>query len=290
MDMVDSDHNIIIGDNLSVMRKMVDESVDLIATDPPFNKGRDFGAYDDRWHDTRAEEGLLLRARSMAAHEYICWVEEFASQPFANFLVFLGIRITEMHRILKPTGSLYLHCDQTANSYIRLLLDTIFGAKNQRNEIIWCYTGPSSPGTRQFPRKNDTIFWYSKSDRWVFNKDDIRVPYKALGKTGFKKNGQYMTDDEHRSYLEKGKIPESWWNDCTRVAQLAKERTGYPTQKPVSLYERIIKASAPEGGVVLDPFCGSGTTLVAARNLNRRYIGIDSNQEAINIAERRMSS
>ena len=181
-----------------------------------------------------------------------------------------------MHRILKPTGSLYLHCDPTASHYLKIILDAVFGANNFRNEIVWYYTGPGSPNMRQFNRKHDDIFWYSKGDKWVFNREDVRIPHKQLNTN---KKGAMITEaltpEERDVYLERGKVPETWWTGFSPVGRIHTERTGYPTQKPIELYKHIIEASSNNGDLVLDPFCGCGTTLMAAESLNRQWIGID---------------
>ncbi len=191
----------------------------------------------------------------------------------AAFLCWLGVRLMEMRRVLRDDGSIYLHIDHTAHAYVKALMDGIFGRSNFRNEIVWAYTGPSNT-KRWFPRKHDTILFFTKSDLWSFNGDDVRTSYvkRDTGRTSgiFKK----------RAILsEKGKIPEDWWledrDGMTPVGRLKRERTGYPTQKPLALYERIIKASSNQGDLVLDPFAGCATTPVAAERLGRRWVGID---------------
>lgn len=234
------------GDNLEVMRMMKDDSIDLIATDPPFDKGKVFKGKDFEFSDI-----------------------------YDNFLEYMIPRMHEMHRLLKPSGSLYWHCDPSISHYLKIELDKIFGIKNFRNEIAWCYTGPTTSKVKQFPKKHDSIFWYSKSNEWTFNKDTIRIPYKAIGKSGFKTCPADLDRINH--LLKIGKIPEDYWKDIGSMGANRKEVVGYPTQKPIKLYERIIKASSNEGDVVLDPFCGSGTTLVAAHKNGRKWIGIDKN-------------
>ena len=247
-------NRLIHGDNLETLRALASGSVDLAYLDPPFFTQRDHGAYDDRWPSMES---------------YIAWLRE---------------RLTELRRLLKPTGSLYLHCDWHANAYIRVELDALFGWENFRNEIIWTYTGPSNT-KRQFPRKHDTIFFYSAGPSWTFNPP--RVPHTALHAGGI---GNSVTSAEYRAQqLERGKIVEDWWSDISPVGRLARERVGYPTQKPLALLERIICASSNEGDVVLDPFCGSGTTLVAAQRLGRNWIGVDASHEAVELAASRLS-
>ena len=197
------------------------------------------------------------------------------------FLCWLAVRVLEMHRILKPTGSLYLHIDHTAGAWVKAMLDAVFGRTQFRNEIIWAYTGPGSPKMRQFNRKHDTILWYAKGLSWVFNGDEVRIPHTKLNTN--KKGAAIaapLTPEERDDYLKKGKIPETWWPDFSPVGRIKKERTGWPTQKPLALYERIIKASSNEGDMVLDPFAGCATTCVAAEKLNRQWVGIDINKEA----------
>ena len=295
-------------DNLPILRGMNGGTVDLIATDPPFNKSRDFHAtpdslaagakFVDRWRwetDVRPEwvdairdyhPGLWLAIENGRVNH---------SAGMGAFLCWLGIRLIECHRILKPAGSLYLHIDHTAHAYIKAMLDAIFGTKHFRNEIVWAYTGPSSPGIRQFNRKHDILLWYSKGEQWVFNRDAVRLPYKD-GKPhtgGFThrsgaKAGTNMDRAVADSY-QKGKIPEDWWSDIAIARRSPKENTGYPTQKPLALYERIIKASSNAGDLVLDPFCGGATTLVAAERLGRQWVGIDIWDDAYDVAVRRMA-
>ena len=282
------------GDNLEFLRGLNSESVDLIATDPPFKKGRDFHAtpdslaagasFPDRWrweHDVQQEWVDSLEDDRPEVWRFINGVKESGQRDMAAFMCWLGVRLLECRRILKPTGSLYLHIDFTAQAYAKVLLDNIFGRDNLRNEIVWAYTGPGSPGMRQFNRKHDTLLWYSKGARWTFNGDDVRLPYKD-GKPhtgGFThqsgaKAGTNMDKEVADSY-QKGKIPEDWWPDIALAVRSSKERVGYPTQKPVALYERIIKASSNPGDWVLDPHCGCATTPVAAERLGRKWIGMD---------------
>ena len=179
-----------------------------------------------------------------------------------------------MHRVLKSTGSIYLHIDHTAHAYAKAMMDAIFGRANFRNEIVWCYTGPSNT-KRWFPRKHDTILWYVKGNTWVFNAADMKVPYVKL------ETGNTSGIFKQAATLDaKGKVVEDWWSGFTPVGRIASERTGYPTQKPLALYERIIKASSNEGDIVLDPFAGCATTCVAAERLGRKWIGIDLNKPA----------
>jgi len=168
--------------------------------------------------------------------------------------------------------------------YLKLLLDCIFGEKNFRNEIVWCYTGPGSPKMRQFNRKHDTILWYSKGMAWIFNANDTRVPHKDGGPH----TGGYGIDKElAEKYGKKGKIPETWWNIAI-APRRKKEYVGFPTQKPLALLERIIKASSNEGDMVLDAFCGCATACVAAEKLGRQWIGIDTGVKAYTLVQTRI--
>ena len=304
------------GDNLAFLRGMNSESVHLIATDPPFNKGKDFHAtpdsladgasFQDRWRwvdektggvaDVHPDWMKLISESHPAVWGIIESAKHAAGYDMAAFLCWLGVRLLEMRRILRPDGSLYLHIDHKAHAYVKCLLDAIFGEKNFRNEIVWAYTGPGSPGMRQFNRKHDTLLWYGKSStRWVFNKDVVRLPYKD-GKPhtgGFThqsgdKAGTRMGQDVADSYTS-GKIPEDWWADIAVAVRSPIERTGYPTQKPLALYERIINASSNPGDIVLDPFCGCATTPVAAERLGRQWVGMDLWEGAYRLVVNRMN-
>jgi len=186
-----------------------------------------------------------------------------------SYLEFMEERIRQLHRVLKPTGSFYLHCDHHASHYLKVMCDRIFGMKNFRNEVIWHYTGGLN-AKKNFPRKHDSIFLYSKSKNNIFN--IIREPY-AKG-SGYAKGGITSKAGKKYNPNPNGKPIDNVWN-IPIINPMSKERLGYPTQKPESLLERIIKASSNEGDIVLDAFCGCGTTLVAANKLNRKWVGID---------------
>jgi site-specific DNA-methyltransferase (adenine-specific) len=203
---------------------------------------------------------------------------------FASYLFYMMERLKLCHKVLKPAGSIYLHCDWRASHYLKMIMDEkdVFGYQNFRNEIAWCYTGPGSPRMQQFMRKHDIILYYSKSNKWTFH--PTKLPYKdgAPHSGGF----EHSLDIDH--YREVGgKMPEDWWTDITIAARSSKERTGYPTQKPVLLLKRIIEASSNKGDVVLDPFCGCGTAIIAANELGRQWIGIDISKDALNITKGR---
>ncbi len=283
------------GDNLDFLRGMNSETVHLIATDPPFNKNRDFHAtpdslaagarFKDRWRwdeDLHEEWTDSIIDDYPAVWEVITAARAAYGDDMGAFLCWLGVRLMEMRRVLRADGSIYLHIDHTAHAYVKCLMDAIFGWKNFRNEIVWCYTGPSNT-KRWFPRKHDTILYYSKGGMWKFNPDGVRIPYKQLNiqhrNVGGGGIGGNLTPDNVEKYRRKGKMPEDYWledrDGMTPVGRLKKERTGYPTQKPLALYRRIIEASSNPGDFVLDPFCGCATTPVAAEQLGRQWVGMD---------------
>ena len=182
------------------------------------------------------------------------------------------------------SASIYLHCDQTMSHSLKLVMDSIFGNKNFVNEIIWHYYNIACVSKKHFAKNNDTILWYSKQPgKHAFNIDEVRIPYS--------KNSNWIKNPKsykgNYSPNKKGKKMSAVWNMPT-INNMSKERTGYPTQKPLALLERIIKASCPEGGLILDPFCGAGTSCIAAKQLGRKWIGIDISKEAVKIAEKRL--
>lgn len=212
------------------------------------------------------------------------------------YLSMMAPRLLELRRVLKPEGSLFLHCDPTASHYLKLLMDSTFGAACFRNEIAWCYYGPGSPGIRQFLRKHDTVLWYSKSpDKWTFNRDAVRVPHSSKTQENFKRGhlGSGFAEDvtlgDGDALHSKGKVPEDWWIMAI-AARSTKERLGYPTQKPLALLDRIIRAASNPGDLVLDPFCGCGTTIAAAEALGRKWIGIDLTALAISLIKSRLTA
>ena len=248
------------GDNLDFLRGINDKTVDLIATDPPFNKGKDFHAtpeslaagarFQDRWtwrDDVQPEWVDAIKDDHPRVYSLINHVvggidnapktrkRLGGSEDLAAFLCFMGVRLIEMRRILKDRGSLYLHCDPTASHYLKALMDAVFGARNFRNEIVWAYTGPGSPGMRQFNRKHDIILWYSKGKTWTFNADAVRIPHKSLSTNrAGRVIADALTPDMREQYLKKGKIPESWWPNFSPVGRIKTERVGLPHPKAPS--------------------------------------------------------
>lgn len=308
------------GDCLTVMKEYMESgSVDLIYLDPPFNSNREYNAiykdetgrplpdqieaFRDLWALDEERERvirqmpLLMRKAGIddgVAEFWKSWASALrATQPrLLAYLSYMVERLLPMRGILKPSGSIYLHCDPTASHYIKVMMDVIFGHENFRNEIIWCYTQGGRP-KKDFPRKHDTILRYSKTKNYAFNSGAIKTPYELFsGKSAdsfTKSDGDGRAYKEvfgsdrkkkYRYYKDEGKIPYDWWVDVYKITGRASssdksESMGYATQKPLALLERIIKASSNEGDVVFDPFCGCATTLEAAHHLDRKWIGID---------------
>jgi len=281
--------HLIYGDNLNVLRHMESETIDLIYLDPPYNSKRDYNctfgavaqskAFEDTWKWDEQDDIHLRELADINPKLGSLLLGLGAVLPKRGlypYLVNMAIRLVEMHRLLKPTGSIYLHVDPTASHYLKLVMDQIFGGQHYLNEVVWAYTGPSNT-QRWFPRKHDVILSYAKdSAQHTFNRDAVRVPYvkRSTGKT----NGIFKDAAE---LPEEGKVIEDVWSDLSPVGRLKNERLGYPTQKPLALLERIIKASSNEGDVVLDPYMGSGTTIEAAAKHGRNWIGIDVTHHAV---------
>ena len=289
-------------DNLDILKGMNSECVDLIYLDPPFNKNKIFAApigssaegaeFKDifREEDLKDEWVDSIERDNHRLYTLLAGIKEFGGLYNYCYCVYMAIRLMEIKRILKPTGSIYLHCDPTMSHYLKLILDCIFGENNFRDEIIWCYTGPGSPYMRQFNRKHDTIFWYSSGKKWTFNKDDVRVPYKDPNQRPRKvfDTGSAFEPQNIADMQKRGKVPETWWQIAI-AARSKKEYNGYPTQKPLKLLDRIIRASSNKGDLVLDPFCGCATTCVAAEKLARTWIGIDVSQKAYELVKMRLA-
>ena len=296
------------GDNLFILTGMNSASVDLIYLDPPFNSKGLYSApigskaagasFKDMWSWDDVNEAYLERmiGEYPVLYHYINSVGMIQGKAMMAYLAYMAQRIIEMHRVLKDTGSLYLHCDPTASHYLKIIMDLVFGGKNFRNEVVWCYTGAGSPKMRQFNRKHDIIFWYNKGAKWTFNREAVRLPYKDANqrpRRAYDTGGSFTKESIDAMRL-RGKVPESWWaqekgNGLAVVARRKSERTGYPTQKPLALLNRIIKASSNEGDVVLDPFCGCATTCVSAQHLGRKWIGIDIEKKARELVVDRLS-
>ena len=300
------------GDNLPFLRGMNSESVHLIATDPPFNKGKDFHAtpdslaagakFQDRWSWAEDVEQAWVHQIEddwPAVHAVIEASKTTYGQDMAAFLCFMGVRLLEMRRVLRKDGSIYLHCDPTASHYLKQLMDAVFGKRYFQNELIWCYN-VGGKSTKRWARKHDVLLFYSKSTGYVFDGKAAGVARETGtksfgGKIGVDESGRRYQDKlakstgkYYRYYLDEPKIPEDWWTDINSLQSGIRERTGYPTQKPLALYERIIRASNNPGDLVLDPFCGCATTPVAAERLGRQWVGMDIWDGALDIVKQRM--
>ena len=301
-----SGNALVCADNVDILRELPDECVDLIYLDPPFqsnhnyvavfgDKGRVDAQLRDIWRWTTQSEARYQRLPRGALRDAIDAIRLVRgnTSPMAAYALFMGLRLAELRRVLKPTGSIYLHCDARANWLLRILLDKTFGTQNYRNEIIWCYTGPGS-AKRWFPRKHDNILFYVKSSLSVFDGDAVRRPFRATYTAARGVHGARIGEDTtaKRDIHYRGTIPTDWWADgfLTNVSAYRAELVGYPTQKPLALLERIIKASSKPGDFVLDPFCGCGTAADAAVKLGRGYLGIDVSAIAVRVMEQRLVS
>ena len=353
-----ADKTIWTGDNLDILRGMNAECVDLIYLDPPFNSNQDYAApvgskaagaaFKDTWHLSDLDVawmGLIADERPATAH-VLRTAGITHGKGMQSYLTMMAVRLLEMHRVLKDTGSIYLHCDPTASHYLKLLMDAIFGARNFRNEITWKRTsttkGNFGQGARFWPRAADILLFYSKSEKYGFTQQfgeyspayiENAYRYVEVGTgrryrlvsmigPGGAANGNPMyevlgvtrywrySEERMRELIEKGLVVQSKpgavphrkyyldegqgvpiqsvWDDIGNLQASAKERVGYPTQKPLALLERIIKASSNEGDTVLDPFCGCATACVAADRLGRRWVGIDISPKAVELVNMRL--
>jgi DNA modification methylase len=356
------------GDNLAVLREQIkDESVDLVYLDPPFNSNANYNvlfrspqgvqsqaqieAFEDTWHwNEHAEQAFdeVMSGGNAEVAEMLRAMRSFLREnDMMAYLTMMAIRLLELHRVLKPTGSVYLHCDPTASHYLKILLDSIFGTEMFVSEIIWQRTNARGT-TGKWPSVHDVVLQYSKAGKSIFKSlkikaDKAKMPHTLItGADGLKyqtyeltapgatkegasgkpwkgfdpnKYGRHWANNpsQMNEWDEAGLIhwpkdkgfprrraeeafdPDSRevtvgdvWVDIDRLNQTAKERLGYPTQKPLALLERIIEASSNEGDIVLDPFCGCGTTIHAAQKLRRKWLGIDVTHLAISLIEKRL--
>ena len=289
------------GDCLDILRDFPSDRVDLICLDPPFNSNANYHtifrgsglsikpqikAFDDMWlWDPKSAERVrdIKNAIANPASKVIAAFEMIMPQtPMLSYTSYMAQRLFEMHRVLKDTGSIYLHCDPTASHYLKLVLDAVFGEKNFRNEIVWHYRRWTA-GNKNFQRMHDVLLRYTKSDDFKFNVqyepygDWIKKDYTHIDGDGRRWRWHTVKGERYKVYLEdedRGvKLNDVW--QIPHLGSTANERLGYPTQKPLALYDRIIKASSNEGDIVLDPFAGCGTTIEAALLNNRNVIGID---------------
>jgi DNA modification methylase len=252
------------GDCLIRLKSFPAECVDLIYIDPPFNSNRNYS--------TAGNEGEKRQFK-----------DKF--ETVAAYIAYMKPRLRELHRVLKPSGSLYYHCDWHSSHYVKVLLDgeDLFGYGNFQNEIAWCYRSGGASPKKRFSRKHDTILFYSKTADYTFN--GLREKSYNRGLKPYRFQGVREFQDEAGWYTDVGM--KDYW-EINMVGRTSRERLDYPTQKPEALLERIIKASSNEGDTVLDAFCGSGTTLVMAQRLKRRWIGIDISPAACKLAGKRL--
>lgn len=303
------------GDNLEVLRrKLSDASVDLCYIDPPFNSKRNyFQIYNNVGKDDQAQAQAFIdtwtwNELAISGFEEIITNFEgrytrqaiellkgckavLGDSGLLAYLVSITQRVNEIQRVLKPTGSFYLHCDPTASHYLKIVLDSVFCARggSYLNEIVWVYSRMAAKGQKQLSRCHDIIFWYSNSKNWMFNIDQIRLPYaeKSKARAGYKKTnlGGGSPKSGVCELNSIGKFPEDW----VQIPFIrGKEYLGYPTQKPEALLERIIRASSNIGDTVLDAYCGCGTTIAVAQRLNRNWIGIDITYQSIAVILKRL--
>ena len=282
-------NRLIWGDKKYVLPSLFPEfagKVDLIYIDPPFATGANFS------FDTKIGDDRFIREATVIEQKAY---RDTWGRGISSYLSWFYKTLTMLHELLSSDGSIYVHCDWRLNGHVRLVLDEVFGQDQFRNEIIWCYTGASQTRDR-FVQKHDTIYSYTKSGLAVFNWKDVVIPYseETIARTGRGAGdaglyGNQDAEQKHRHRLGKGgKIPEDWWVDIYRVQGNGLERVNYPTQKPEALLERIIRSSTSEADLVLDCFCGSGTTAVAAEKLNRRWIACDLGRFAVHTTRKRL--
>ena len=347
------------GDNLDIMRGMNSESVDLIYLDPPFNSNRNYAApigseaagaaFKDTWtlDDVDLAWHGEIADQHPALYTIIDAAREAHSKGMQSYLIMMGVRLLEMRRLLKPTGSIYLHCDPTASHYLKMLMDAVLGLGNFRTEIVWKRSSAHSDarqGRRQHGRIHDILLFYTKSEDWTWNTiytkydkeyvdkfykyrepdsgrryrlGDITGPggeskgnpkYEVMGVTRYwrysEERMQELIDEGRIVQRKPGAVPaykryldempgvslQDIWADIKNLSPQAKERVGYPTQKPLALLDRIISASSNEDDMVLDPFCGCATACVAADRLDRQWAGIDLSPLAAKLVHRRIQS
>ena len=351
---------IFINDNLEILGGMNDNSVNLIYLDPPFNSNRNYeaptgskaagAAFKDAWYldDIKSEWVEEVESYDKGLHHTLMAAGEIHSDGMMAYLTYMTVRLIEMKRVLAENGSIYLHVDDTASHYLKVIMDSIFGSDNFRNEITWQRAITAKGNlTKGLARDADTILRYSKSNSFIWNVDAITQAYD-MNNLDEKTKKQYSNRDESgrlwryteitaptqttesntyyevmgvwrnwrwtkermqkeiesgniiqtkpgnvprfKRYLDeqKGKQVNNIWTDISNLTATNKERTGYPTQKPLALLERIIRASSNEGDIVFDPFCGCATTLVAAEKLGRKWIGCDISPKAYELVKDRL--
>ena len=351
------DRTIWTGDNLDVLRGMNSDCVDLIYLDPPFNSNQNYAApvgsqaagaaFKDSWTLSDLDVAWMgLIADEQPAIANLLYTSSLThGKGMQSYLTMMAVRLLEMRRVLRPTGSIYLHCDDAAGHYLKLLMDSVFGASNFRTEITWKRTSAHSDtrqGRRQHGRIRDLLLFYTKTDDWTWNPvytsydpdyvakfykhiepvtnrrfrlGDLTGPggaakgnphYELMGVTRYWRHSEERMKQlvregrviqtkpgavpQYKRYLDEmpGVPLQDLWTDIGPIQSQSKERVGYPTQKPLALLERIVKASSNEGDLVLDPFCGCATACVAAENLSRRWVGIDISSKAVELVNMRL--
>lgn len=262
---------IYFGDNLEVLRALPSASVDLIYIDPPFNTGK--VQRRTQLKTVRSDQGDRVGFQGRRYESIVVGTKRF-NDLFDDYLTFLEPRLVQAHRVLAPNGSFYFHVDYREVHYCKILLDAIFGRDSFVNEIIWAYDYGGRPKNRWPPKHDNILFYVKNPSDYVFNVDEVeRIPYMAPGLVGPEK-------------AARGKLPtDTWWH--TIVPTNGSEKTGYPTQKPLGILRRIVRASSRPGSIVLDFFAGSGTTGAAALELGRRFILVDNSLEAMEVMARR---
>ncbi len=295
-------------DNLGVLQGINSESIDLIYLDPPFNKKKTFTApigstaegasFKDIFtlEDIKDEWVQSIKEDYFTIYSLLEAVKNIEGKSSYNFCysTYMAVRLIQCHRVLKHTGSLYLHCDPTMSHYLKILLDCIFDERNFRNEIVWHYQS-GTKGRKNFGRKHDLIFLYGKSKDCNFERQQKPViNEKRYNKTDAEGRKFIVGGHGKTYYLDNGQTCDDVWSwlsesNFNTINSQSKERTGYPTQKPIALLERILKASSNKGDVILDPFCGCGTTCVTAEKLDRKWIGIDISHKTYELVKDRLT-
>jgi len=282
---------VLLGDNLGLLReRFPDACVDLVYLDPPFQSGQDYVHFSDRWPWNEAVEANY-HAFTEHGPEKPAWLIQhlyglLGPHDTVSYLVMMAPRLVELHRVLKPFGSLYLHCDPAMSHYLKVLADLIFGPEHFRNEIIWRigWISGFKSKARKWIRNHDVILYYVKSRRFTFNKIHLNHTY------GYRRRGG-----------QAGKAPgiplEDVWGisneeglTSIHIMSFSREKLGWPTQKPEALLDRIVSASSNPMDLVLDPFCGSGTTLAVAARLSRHWVGMDISPEAVALSQKRVQN
>ena len=294
-------------DNLDILKGIDSETVDMIYLDPPFNSKKAWNApigssaegasFKDTWtkDDIKTEWVDTIRAEWPELHAFLNSFKLWGKESDVSYIIYMAIRMIECRRVLKSTGTLWYHCDHVMNDYVKIMLDIIFGREHDINNIVWCYSNSGRSKTA-FAKKHDNIFFYAKDiNNYQFNLlktpvSDEQLKNYPLTEEGTGKRYRMASRGKAGIYKEYGeKQIEDWWTDLPTLGGRNKtERTGYPTQKPLSLLRRIIEASTNEGDIILDPFCGCATTCVAAEQTGRRWVGIDVSIKAYELVKQRL--